>query len=108
MDDQLCNDPFQISILKMVAKDCKVYVQSVEKFTFKYKQHILDSFQVMLLFKDVQAPLQLLQNEIPIRHLVVATLSYQSGKTVVTRSVALDHRQADLLKEIAKMDCLID
>ncbi len=108
VDDELCNDPFQISILKMAAKDCKVYVQSFEKFAGKYKQHILDDYNVMLIFKDVTMPLQLIKNGVPIKNLVVGGMANRDGRTAVTRSVAMTKKEADILREIAASNCFVE
>lgn len=104
VDDAIAKDATQVSILKMSAPaEIKIYAQSIDKFTEKYKLGILDNYRVMLVFENVLTPLQLIQNGIPITSLNLGGMRFRDGRRHITKSLSVSLEEDKIIRQICSL-----
>lgn len=104
VDDDIAKDATQVSILKMSAPaEIKIYAQSIDKFTEKYKLGILDNYRVMLVFENVLTPLRLIQNGIPITSLNLGGMRFRDGRRQITKSLSVSLEEDKIIRQICSL-----
>lgn len=104
VDDDIAKDATQVSILKMSAPaEIKIYAQSVDKFTEKYKLGILDNYRVMLVFENVLTPLRLIQNGISITSLNLGGMRFRDGRRQITKSLSVSLEEDKIIRQICSL-----
>lgn len=104
VDDDIAKDVTQVSILKMSAPaEIKIYAQSIDKFTEKYKLGILDNYRVMLVFENVLTPLRLIQNGIPITSLNLGGMRFRDGRRQITKSLSVSLEEDKIIRQICSL-----
>ncbi|CDE23296.1 PTS system mannose/fructose/N-acetylgalactosamine-transporter subunit IIB [Amedibacillus dolichus] len=104
VDDRIAKDATQLSILKVAAPaEVKVYAQSVEKFTEKYKMGILDKYRTMLVFENVYAPLALVENGIPIKTLNLGGMRFKDGRKQITKALSVSEEEERAIHKLHEL-----
>lgn len=104
VDDEIANNPTQISILKVSAPaEIKIYALSVEKFVQKYQKGILDTYRVMLVFENLKAPLALIEKGIPITSLNLGGMRFKEGRRQITKALSVSEEEEGLIRKIHKL-----
>ncbi len=103
VDDRIAQDATQKSILKLSAPaDTKVYALGVDKFIEKMQKGILDSYRVMLVFENVQTPLELVRKGFKLDSLNLGGIRFHEGRRQVSKALSFTKEEESIVRELVE------
>lgn len=104
VDDNIANNPTQVSILKVSAPaEVKVYAQSVDKFIEKMKKGILDNYRVMLVFENIETVKEVLSKGLDLKSINLGGMRFKDGRRQLSKALSVSDKEEKIIREIADM-----
>lgn len=107
-DDLAGNDPFQQSLLAMaVPPGVKLTVLPVADAVSTFLSDI-SNVKVLLLTRNLQAALQIVEGGVPITEINVGNLNMKPGKTKILNEMWLDQGDVDTINALADKGVVLE
>lgn len=109
VDDKIAKDKDQIAILRLTAPaSVKVYSLGIDEFYEKHELGILDQYNVMLVFENVNAPLALIKKGFKMNLLNIAGVRFREGRKQIAKQLSLSDAEINEILEISKLGVKIE
>lgn len=101
IDDDLAADAFMSEIAIMAApKGIKLDIYSTEKAVKEYKENILGSGKLLILFKDISTCYKTIMGGLHLEYIQLGGCASAPGKKAVYRAISLDDKDVQYLKDM--------